>query len=383
MSEELVRQPIVWIDSDEKLEDCAKLWHEKKLIALDTEFMRSRTYYPIAGLIQLNDGDSNYLIDPLKINDYFPLIDVFDQEHTYFALHSCSEDLEVFTQEIGCVPKNIFDTQIACAMTGSAFSLGYGNAAKEILGIELPKGETRSDWLQRPLSNSQIFYAALDVDYLYELATILIKKLNDNNRFEWVIEDGNEILRNYKRLQDPEQSYTRVKSAWKLKPRQLAVLMSLSKWREHAAQARDVPRNNIVKESALLDLSFRCPTHIRQLREITGISERMIKKSGERIIELIEEVLALPDSELPEALPKPISKSEQLLLRALKDKSQELANSLNIAPEILLKKKDFESIIRNVGVADQELRTFALSGWRHELLEDSIKDVVDQYESAC
>ena len=175
----LLRQPIRHIKDNDTLNNYCKSWLQCRLLAVDTEFMRVDTYFPIASVIQINDGKANYLIDPLEISDWSHFTEVMISPDIIKALHACSEDLDVFNNLLGVLPVKLFDTQIAAALLGLGASVGYGNLVNECLDVILPKGETRSNWLARPLSEAQVNYAALDVDYLYELAMLLEKQLND------------------------------------------------------------------------------------------------------------------------------------------------------------------------------------------------------------
>lgn len=156
----------IWIEQDTELAELCQRWRQQAAIAVDTEFMRTSTFYPIAGLIQIGDGKGCYLIDPLAIQDFTPLRDLLLDESVTKVLHSCSEDLVVFQRLLGIVPAPLFDTQIAAAFAGYGFSLGYAGLVKAVLNTEIPKEETRSDWLQRPLSVAQLKYAALDVAHM-------------------------------------------------------------------------------------------------------------------------------------------------------------------------------------------------------------------------
>lgn len=378
MSEHLLTQAIKWIDSNAALEQYCEQWHSQRLIALDTEFMRSKTYYPIAGLLQFNDGHANYLLDPLAVSDYAPLAELFDQDDIVFALHSASEDLEVLNQQVGHLPQTICDTQIACALDGPDFSMGYARAVQDKLDVDLPKSETRSDWLQRPLSKSQIMYAALDVEYLFQLATTLIESLSAKNRLDYVFEEGQGLLQAYKVIQDPELSYKRVRGAWKLNARQLYCLQSLSRWRELAAQARDVPRNQIIKENVLLELAKRMPESKRELGKISDLSEKASRRYGDRIIELVQAARELEASALPEPLPMPLSKAATQILKDLRARIEEVAEQVNIASEILLKKKDYEALVRQFLEAG---KVESLSGWRGQLLNEHIAEFFKHAEA--
>jgi len=207
----LVKQPIHWVETQSDLLNWCTQWQQKKLLAVDTEFMRSQTYYPKAALLQVNDGENNVLIDPTANIDFSALKALFADPAITKALHSCSEDLEVFHRIFSTVPVNILDTQIAAAALGYGFSIGYGKLVEAILKIELPKSETRSDWLQRPLSQSQISYAAVDVEYLYTLAELFITALEEKNRLHWVREDCDKLLNDFSSGQNPELAYLRVR----------------------------------------------------------------------------------------------------------------------------------------------------------------------------
>jgi hypothetical protein len=153
---------IHWIrDNDSLGQHCAE-WQHLPFVALDTEFMRVDTFYPIAGLIQIGDGERAYLIDPLTIDNWQPLAALLENPAVVKVLHACSEDLEVLLRLTGSLPAPLFDTQLAAAYLNLGFSMGYSRLVKEVLDLDLPKGETRSDWLQRPLSETQISYAAED-----------------------------------------------------------------------------------------------------------------------------------------------------------------------------------------------------------------------------
>lgn len=378
MSQELVKQEIQWIESNADLERVCEAWQDEKLLAIDTEFMRSQTYYPIPGLIQVNDGKCNYLIDPTKIDDFFPLTDIFENDDILKVLHSCSEDLEVFHHGFACLPKSLLDTQVAAALAGYAFSLGFANLVREVLDVDLPKGETRSDWLQRPLSVAQVQYAAMDVEYLYSVAIKLISTLKDCQRLEWAIEDSKALITNYYENQNCDNSYLRFKSAWKLNPKQLAILQKLCRWREDKAQDKNLPRNRIIKEPALMTIAQRNIMSLDKLRQVEGVSERMVRENGMQLIKLVEKANNLPVEELPERLPKPLSSNERELLQGLKDKVAEVADKLGVPVESLVKKKDYEQLI-NSAKQGQLISPVHFSGWRSSVIAAALEKIVKDY----
>lgn len=372
MPEHLLQQPVQWVDSTSQLEVLCQQWQSVPMLVLDTEFVRSTTYYPKAGLIQMSDGQCNYLIDPLAIDDWFPLVDILDSDDHIIALHACSEDLEVLQMELGCAPKNILDTQIAAALLGYESSLGYAAVIKQVIGHELPKSETRSDWLQRPLSQPQKLYAALDVEYLFPLAQRFIDELKEKDRLTWALEEGRRVYKNYKKLQDVNASYLRIKLAWKLSPKKLSVLMALAKWRELSAQQRDIPRNRLIKEKALFELALQCPVQIDKIRQVEGLPERVIREDGRTLVRLIEEQLNLPNDKWPAAQPKPLKPNERDMLQALKQIAGDVAEQLGIAPELLLRKKECEALIRFRMDENWPALDNFFDGWRKEQFADQL-----------
>lgn len=381
MSEELVKQPIIWVDKNEQLDELCQLWESKPMLAVDTEFMRSNTYYPIAGLIQINDGESNYLIDPKTVNDYFPLVEILDNPNIIKVFHSGSEDLEVFQHTVGCTPKNIFDTQIAGAFSGYGFSVGFANMVKAALGVELPKTETRSDWLARPLSQSQIYYAALDVEYLFALANKLISNLTSTDRLSWAREESEALVERYFVNQDPDNSFLRVKSLWKLNARQLATVKALARWREDYAQERDLPRNRILKEHTLFDIAKLAPKHIAQLRGLDGLTERMIKHHGQKMIDLVDQWQNAEESILPNTLPLPLGPESKTLLKDLKSLVGKISEQTDLPIEILVKKKDYEFLVR--GYLDDKYNLSLpdnLEGWRRDLVGKPLLEMLSRLD---
>jgi ribonuclease D len=241
---------IQWIGDDASLAQHCATWRTLAFVAVDTEFMRVDTFYPIAGLLQVSEGERAYLIDPLLISDWAPFTGLLQDRAVVKVLHACSEDLEVFLRLTGSLPAPLFDTQLAAGYLNFGFSMGYSRLVQAVLEIELPKGETRSDWLQRPLSATQVSYAAEDVLHLAEVYGRVKAQLSAE-KYAWVLEDGADLVSNLSREVDPEQAYREAKLAWKLTRPQLAVLKALCTWREGQARKRNQPRNRIIREHSL------------------------------------------------------------------------------------------------------------------------------------
>ena len=364
----LLRQKIIFINDDDVLASYCKLWLECRLLAVDTEFMRVDTYYPIASLIQVNDGDANYLIDPLLITDWQPLADVLTSSDVIKAFHACSEDLDVFNTLLGALPCQLFDTQAAAALLGIGASVGYANLVNECLGVELPKGETRSNWLARPLSDAQILYAALDVDYLFELAELLERRLAELQRCEWVYEEGQAVIDNYVANADLSSGFYKSNNTWRLNAKDLVIAKQLFEWREDTARTRNIPRTRILKDAQLFDVIHRKPNALPQLKSL-GIHDSAIRKFGKDVLMLLapasDAAVTLKSSQ------KPLTKPQRERVKGLKETVLSFAELHAIAPEVLVRKADYQTVARTTSVDSRDLEALlaCLTGWRKQFFE--------------
>lgn len=363
----------IYISSDAQLLDGCQSWSKAGLLAIDTEFIRTDTFYPIAGLIQLADESGFYLIDPLTINDFSPFADLMADQQVIKVLHSCGEDLDVFDRLLGVLPSPLLDTQIGAALAGIGFSYGYQRIVDELLGIHIAKGETRSDWLQRPLSESQLHYAVLDVAHLHEVFRILHERLADTGRIDWWYQEGERLKQRYRQNNDIDSYYQRVKSAWKLSAEQLSILRSLTVWREQEARRRNIPRGRVLKDKACLDISMRMPQSPGHLVGIDEVSQGFVRKHGEMVLELIRQ--GLDAEEFPPCLEKPLPPAANTQLKQLKSVASRCAQRRGVCEEILLTKKDFELLLRRHRQGLDQWPE-SLAGWREELLADDLQKVL-------
>jgi ribonuclease D len=364
---------IHWIRDNASLAQHCANWRSLPFVAVDTEFMRVDTFYPIAGLLQISEGERAYLIDPLLIDDWAPFAALLQDPAVVKVLHACSEDLEVFLRLTGSLPAALFDTQLAAAYLNLGFSMGYSRLVQAVLNIELPKGETRSDWLRRPLSETQISYAAEDVLHLAEVYNLLQQQLSAEKN-AWVLEDGAELVANLGREVAPEDAYREAKLAWKLSRAQLAVLRELCAWRERQARARNQPRNRIIREHSLWPLARTQPDNLVALARIDDMHPKTVRQDGELLLQLIKDAAATPPADWPEALPEPLPLEASALLKKLRAIGQREGERLNIAPELMLRKKTLEALLKT-GYPNGPYRLpDSLRGWRRELMGQALLD---------
>lgn len=367
--------PIRWVVDSQELANLCQQWSALPWLAVDTEFMRTSTFYPEPALIQLFDGEANYLLDPVAGHDLMPLRALMLNENVQKVMHACSEDLEVFQVLLKCLPVNVLDTQIAAAFCGYGYSVGYANLVKAVLGVDLPKAETRSNWLQRPLTEAQQEYAALDVEYLHELTHVLKQQLASNGREEWVKEECEQLMVSFLEGQKLSNASLRFKGAWRLNQRQLAALMELAVWRDKTAQDNNVVRSYVIRDKSLYAIAEMLPTHISQLRKVPEMSDKTIRRYGDTLIELVENALNIEPSVLPARLPRPPSSAQQAHIQTMREALAQVAEAHGIALEYLVRRKDFEFMMRarQEGKTGDAVFPASFNGWRAEFVKPHLR----------
>ncbi|HET9211137.1 MAG TPA: ribonuclease D [Thermoanaerobaculia bacterium] len=363
------------IRTDAALAAAAERWAAAPVLGLDTEFVRTNTFYHRLGLIQVSDGDTTWLVDPLAARDLSPLAAVFRSPGVK-VLHSASEDIEVFYRALGVLPEPLFDTQIAGALAGAGAFLSYQKLVAAYLGVEVAKEETRTDWLARPLSPGQLAYAAEDVAYLVPIYERLKADLTSLGRLDWALEDSAALLDTSRFQEDDESAYLRIKGAGRLDRRQLGALQTLASWREKEARRRDLPRNFVLKEGLLLDLAVRRPKEERDLKRLPSLDARQAARDSAIWLQLLERAAERPEADLPPRISaKSFSPAARAVETRLRDKVRERAAELNVPPEILAPRRALDALLRlNLGKPDPRLPR-ELEGWRRQVIgEDLLRE---------
>ncbi|WP_110189118.1 ribonuclease D [Pokkaliibacter plantistimulans] len=365
-----------WVADNASLARCCKRWLKRQSLMIDTEFERTQTFYPRPGLIQVYDGEQITLIDPLQVTDMAPLREVLTDPAVLKVVHSGSEDVELFIHRLAITPQPLFDTQIAAAYAGVGQGMGFQRLVESLTGTVLSKEQTRSDWLQRPLSEAQCHYASEDVFWLLPVFEELYAKLQALGRLRWLLDDTSEQVAQIARGVAPQDYYAKVKMAWQLKPRELAILRDLCDWREGIARSQDLSRNMVMPDRVLFEVAKRKPFKFEQLMVIEGARAHLVKRHGKVVLAIVEAVRALPDEALPPALPKPLSKSAQQRLNTIRGRIDTVAEPLNVPVDMLARKRDLEVLARRPELlAQPDKWPVGLQGWRGELLSECLSSL--------
>jgi ribonuclease D len=325
-------------------------------IALDTEFMRERTYRAQLCLLQLASPTEALCVDPLASISLDALVPVLAGSSAPKILHAARQDLEVLWPVFGAVAP-VFDTQVAAALTGMPSQIGYSELVRRILGVELAKAETRTDWSKRPLSEAQLRYAIDDVAHLGPLRDALTEKLERLGRMAWLDEELHDLAREDKLFVDPERAVERLKWSAELDPERARLAQRLAAWRERRASEKDRPRSWILDDSALRALVLRPPRTASDLDGIEEIPPGFRERSGAMILEVIADA-ALPEQLAPLAQRVRPDPEFQARVKNLAGIVQKMATELELATEVLATRRDLESIARGESTSE------VLQGWR-------------------
>jgi ribonuclease D len=375
------QQPIHITTNASLAEYCAR-WQSLPMIALDTEFQRIDTFYPIPGLIQIGDDQHCYLIDPLSVDDFTPLCQVFQNPDVLKIIHAGSEDLELFYHTLGVVPSPIFDTQLAAAFVGWGFTMGLQRLVEHTLGVQLGKGETTSDWLKRPLSSEQEVYAALDVAYLPAICLMQKAELDAHDRDAWFVEESEVALKNAIDI-DPEgkEYYRRFSQMWGLPDYKLAALRDITMWREKESRVRNTPRNWVLRNQTILSIIHKWPRNSYELGRTEDIRHKVVRDEGEAILAILSNAQSSLENDPVLSISRPLPIVWNKRLKKLKSVAREVAARLGIAQEVLLRKKDLDALVRS-GLDTSEYRLpDDLNGWRREIIGFPLLVQLKQFEN--
>lgn len=343
------------------------------VLAIDTEFLREKTYYPKLCLIQLATDDEVAIIDPFAVGDLSPLSTLFEDERVVKLLHAGAQDLEIFWQETGVLPRPVFDTQAAAALLGHVQQIGYGALVASVCGVSLKKIDSLTDWSRRPLSDSQLDYAADDVVYLPELYRRMRRELEAKGRLGWLDDEFAEMSDPSRFADDSRTRFRRLKRCSQLGRRQLSAAREVAAWREQRAIDRNVPRRWVMTDEQVVEACRREARTVSELFAVRGVRDRLATRDAREVARLIAAGLDAPEDTWPEL--DHGGKSEPNV-----DVQIDLMNALvrlrarqnDVAAPTLASHDDLAKVARGyrdgIGV---------MRGWRRAIVGDELVDLVE------
>lgn len=361
------QSPVIYIDSADGLQQFCTSLAGCTHLAIDTEFVRDKTYYPLLCLIQVASNKQIACIDPFKIDDFSALKDILRNPDILKIFHAARQDIEVLLYALQVMPRPVFDTQIAATLLGLGEQIGYANLVQHFLHVQLGKQHTRADWEQRPLQQEQLAYAADDVRYLIQMYPLIMQQLQARARENWLHDDLNALTDEKLYQADPSTMWLRISGVQKLRRKQLAVLREVSAWREQQAQALNKPRKWILPDNLLLAIAMQAPASMQKLTAIRGMTDAVINKHGATILQSVNKALSLPESQWPELHKRrQLTKDQEALVDSLMAIVKLKANEHTLNVSAITSRNDLESL------ADNDQQVAIMTGWRRELVGNTL-----------
>ncbi len=358
-----------YIETQSQLLDTVEIMKNCDSLAIDTEFFWERTYYPILGIIQVATRNGEiFIIDAVKIKDLTPLGEIFSNPKIIKILHDAQQDLYIIRRATCADPKNIFDTRFCCGFAGLSSTISLGNMLRELIDVDLPKTESRSDWLKRPLSEKQLLYAENDVRFMHQAYDKIIEKAENFGLSDCMSEDmkalDNSSLYAEKKV---EEQYTRIKGYGNFSNEQLAVLREITAWREEYARTRDIPKGFLMKDKDILGIAKIIPKNQDDFRKYQFTNYRFISKNMVNITKKVKKALKSDFSTLCN-IDSRISSELKNKTNAILTKIENKCIKMNIDKALIASRKDISNLLNNT---PKEKLT---KGWRKEFLLDILQD---------
>lgn len=367
------------VESDAQFKEFIERCAKSPYMAIDTEFLREKTYYAKLCLVQVAIKGEVAIIDPFKITDLSVMASVLTDPHVVKIFHASSQDIEILYHETGVVPTPVFDTQVAAALLGKTQQASYAAIVQSFCQVTLPKKDSFTDWSRRPLSASQVEYAADDVTYLPRIYRDMKGKLEEKGRLSW-LDDAFEEISNPKKYEiDPRARFRKLKRVNQLSIRQMAAAREFAAWREERAQKLNIPRKWVVSDEQIVEACRREPRNLDELYMVRGMRETLKPADARRVLQLIKIGLTCPEDELP--IMHPAQRNE-----ANVDIAVDLMNAIvrlrarenHIAPQTLAPHAELMKLARG-HVDECEL----LKGWRYHVVGKELSELLDGKFALC
>ena len=362
---------IQYVDSVAELQELCQKMKQEPWLAIDTEFLREKTYYPKFCLLQIATLEWVACIDPIALEGHLDeLFVIINDPGIVKVLHSCRQDVEIFYQLSGKLPVPVYDTQLVAPLLGFQENTGYAMLVSGFLNINLSKIHTRTDWSQRPLSAEQIQYAADDVIYLAKIYQMMQQKLQALGREDWLKEDFEQLMNEDLYDIPPENAWLKIRGKNKLTGKQLAIVQVLAEWREQVAKKDNRPKNWILRDELILDMAKLQPVNIKALSEIRGINDGFVRRSGKQICELIAKAQGLPGLKLKNKANNKKTQEQEAVLDILTGLVRLRADENSLNPVILATRKNLEQLLLD------EQESPLLHGWRYSMVGKELQQVL-------
>ena len=360
-----------YIDSNQKLADFCTNIEGADYCAIDTEFVREKTYYPVLALIQIATEKHMGCIDPLAFDDFEPLKKLLQKPDLIKVFHSSSQDLEILFQSYDQIPTPVFDTQLAAAVLGYSHQISYADLVQNVTEVQLEKKYTRANWVHRPLTEGELNYAMDDVRYLMPVYRHLKSELEVKKRGSWIEKELLMMSAKSTYQLDTTKLWKKLKGVQKLKGIQLQVASLLCQWREQLSQKKNLPKRWVIKDELIIDIARLKPNSVTELATIRDANEKFVEQHAKTVFDIINKAQTIDPSEWPKQDKiKVLTSSQQSIGDCLMGICREIAEDHNIALATLGTRKDIDNLIIN------RKNSQLSQGWRFEMAGEKLLDFI-------
>jgi ribonuclease D len=373
------------IETSNAMDELVLRLSKENVVAVDTEFFRETTYDPKLALVQIATHSIVACIDPLAFDAKPALKKILCDKDITKIFHSCSQDLEVLFYYLNEIPTPIYDTQIANALLTDHHQIGYASLVENELNVQLDKSQTRTNWLQRPLTEKQIQYAGDDVLYLYQLHQILEKKLHDTGRQPWFDEESKKLICREDDFQVSVNAlWKRVKGASKLNREKLVIVQAIAEWREKIAQQKDKTRRRALPDILVIQLASEQTVNGDVLKQIISPQYDISSQDKEQLLATIKLAKNAPKDSWPDNRFTVLDGNQKLLLKAIQLQVNKKADDLYISSAMLCSRKDIEQLIllfTNIHATDKQAAQINLNiiqGWRLHCIGENLIEIIKE-----
>ena len=363
----------MFISNQESFKAFVERASSSSFLAIDTEFLREKTYYAKLCLLQIATETEVAIIDPLKLHSLLPLAPLFEDENIVKVFHACDQDVEILYHEIGVVPKPLFDTQVAAALLGHPKQVGYAALVNSICGVSLKKADSFTDWSHRPLTNSQIQYAADDVIYLAKMYRPIVEKLEHAGRLSWLKHDFEELSNPKRFTVDARSRFRHLKRGNQLTRKQLSAARELAAWREQRAEKNNIPRKWILTDEQIVEICKRGSRTIDDLFLVRGVREKLSTRDARDVIALIAKGTNLPEDQWPTlANHDRNERNVDVEVGMMSALLHMRAREAGVAPQAIASSSDLAALARSHKEESELLR-----GWKYELVGKDLEQLLE------
>lgn len=362
-----------YVSSQAELEKLAHDLEGSRVLAIDTEFLREKTYYAKLCLLQLNNGDIQAIVDPFRVDDLSVLSAILVDKGCTKIFHAGNQDIDILYRETGVVPTPVFDTQLAASLLGHPLQVGYGPLVRSVCDVKLPKADSYTDWSRRPLTDDQLKYALDDVVYLPQIYDIFVHDLKKKGRLSWLDSDFAALSDPKSYTCDPREMWHKVKRVSTLNRGQLAVAREIAAWREREAMRRNIPRKRVLADEAVVEIARKAPKTRERLFEVRGLSGKLGNYDVNQILEAVRRGRELPESQWPKPPRRPHGDHEVDGAVDLMSALVEVRAKQNgVAAPLLASHAELTKLAR--GHRDE---VDVLKGWRYEMVGKELLDLLE------